>query len=467
LKPRDARLPRLGRRSVAPLFRQERLFVTSFVLLILVGTLGLRLVPAFHAGPVLGWLDALFTMTSAVCVTGLIVVDTATWFTPLGQAWILLFIQLGGLGMITFATFIIVALGGRPSLQYEAVASAPAAGTLRLDYRSLTRRVLSFTLSFEAAGAALLLLAWGPDLGWGAALWPAVFHSVSAFCNAGFSTFSQGLVVAQRDAFPLLVVSVLIIVGGLGFLTMADIQSNRWGRGRLLRLSLHTRIVLITTGALLVCGWVGYALLEWRGLLDDLPASLKIVNAWFMSVTARTAGFNTVDYGAITDAGAFLTILLMAVGGSPGSTAGGLKTTTIAVITLVAWSRLRGLRVTRAGARSIPEETVQRAIGLFVMVSLVVIAGIFALTVTEARQVLDRDVERRFLTEAFEVASGFNTVGLSMNFTPRLTGWGRVTLVVLMFVGRVGPLSFASAIARTKSGAVARLRYAFEEVVIG
>jgi trk system potassium uptake protein TrkH len=452
---------------VAPLFRQERLFVVSFVVLIVVGTLGLRLVPPFHTGPALSWLDALFTMTSAVCVTGLVVVDTATWFTPLGQAWILLFIQLGGLGMITFATSIIVALGGRPSLQYEAVASAPAAGNLRLDYRSLTRSVFAFTFAFEAAGALLLLLAWAPDLGFSAALWPAVFHSVSAFCNAGFSTFSQNLIVAQRDAFPLLVVSALVIVGGIGFLPMADIRSNRWGRGRLLRLSLHTRIVLVATAALLLWGWAGYALLEWRNALDGMPAWLKVVNAWFMSVTARTAGFNTVDYGSITDAGAFLTILLMAVGGSPGSTAGGLKTTTIAVIALVAWSRLRGLRVTRAGSRSIPEETVQRAIGLFVMVSVVVISGIFALTVTEARQVLDAGTERRFLTEAFEVASGFNTVGLTMNYTYQLTGWGRVTLIVLMFVGRVGPLSFASAIARTTRGPASRLRYAFEEVVIG
>jgi trk system potassium uptake protein len=461
------RSSRPGRRWTEALLTQERLFVTSFLLLIAVGTLGLRLIPAFYTGASLGWLDALFTMTSAVCVTGLIVVDTATWFTPLGQGWILLFIQLGGLGMITFATLIIVALGTRPSLHYEAAASAPATGTLRLDYRSLTRSVFGFTLAFEAVGALLLLLAWGPRLGWREAVWPAVFHAVSAFCNAGFSTFSDSLIGWQLAPFPLFVIMTLIVIGGLGFLTMADIRTHHWGRGRFLRLSLNTRLVLITTVILILAGWAGFCFFEWEASLREMPTLARVWNALFMSVTARTAGFNAIDYGAVTDAGSFLTVLLMSVGGSPGSTAGGLKTTTVAVIALLAWSRLRGLRVTQAGSRSIPEETVQRAVGLFVMVSLVVIAAVFVLTVTEEGRTVAAVTERRFLGYVFEVASAFNTVGLSMNVTPGLSPWGRFALVVVMFLGRVGPLAFAAAITRRAAGAVSRLRYAFEEVVIG
>ena len=460
------RIPRPGHRWANTLLSQERLFITSFLLLIALGTLGLRLVPAFYSGPSLNWLDALFTMTSAVCVTGLIVVDTATYFTPLGQAWVLLFIQLGGLGMITFATLIIVALGARPTLQYEAAASAPAAGVSRLDYRSLTRSVFGFTIAFETAGAVLLWLAWGPKLGWSEAIFPAVFHSISAFCNAGFSTFSDSLMAFQEAPFTLLVIMALIVVGGLGFLTMADLRSNHWGRGRFLRLALNTRLILVATVVLLLGGWLGFAFFEWRGSLADLPLVPKLVNALFMSVTARTAGFNTVDYGATTDAGAFFTILLMSVGGSPGSTAGGLKTTTVAVIALVAWSRLRGFRFTQAGARSIPEETVQRAIGLFVVAAAVVVSGVFALTITEEGRVAAA-ADRRFLGYVFEGASAFNTVGLSLNVTPGLSSTGRVVITLLMFLGRVGLLAFAAAIARRAAGAVSRLRYAFEGVVIG
>jgi trk system potassium uptake protein TrkH len=259
----------------------------------------------------------------------------------------------------------------------------------------------------------------------------------------------------------------LILVGGLGFLTMADIRINRWGRGRILRLSLNSRLVLITTSILVLGAWAGYCFFEWEASLSELPTTARIVNALFMSVTARTAGFNTVDYGTLTDAGAFLTILLMSVGGSPGSTAGGLKTTTFAVIALLAWSRLRGLRVTQAGSRSIPEETVQRAVGLFVVVAAVVICAVFVLTATEGGRNVAAVAERRFLGYVFEVASAFNTVGLSMGVTSGLSDGGRLTVIVAMFLGRVGPLALATAITRRAAGAGSRLRYAFEEVVIG
>ncbi len=457
------------RRSVSPWRRLSppQIFVLSFLLLVLLGTVGLKVLPGLYTGAPLGWLDALFTATSAVCVTGLIVVDTATWFTPLGQAFILLLIQLGGLGMLAFASVIILALGGRLSLHHEALSAPGAEITPQVSVQALTRAVVRFTLLAEALGALLLYLLWIPRLGWRGAAWPAVFHSVSAFCNAGFSTFSDSLVGFQTAPFTLLVISALIVVGGIGFLTLQEIYLNEAARrgGRRYRVSTHSRLALAVTALLLGVGWVLFALFEWNSTLADMPAWARPVNALFLSVTARTAGFNSVDYAQTTTASAFLTILLMSVGGSPGSTAGGLKTTTVAIIGLVAWSRLRGSTVTSVGGRSIPEETVQRAVGLFVVAFGLVTAGIFALAVTELGRTPAGE-GGSFLAYMFEAASAFNTVGLSMNLTAELSTPGRWIAVALMFLGRVGPLTFAAAIA-SRAARGSGFRYAYEDVVVG
>jgi trk system potassium uptake protein len=458
-----------------------RWLVGSFLVLILLGTLGLRLVPAFSTGDPLGWLDALFTATSAVCVTGLIVEDTATFFTPLGQGFLLLLIQLGGLGMLTFATRVILALGGRLPLNHEAAVTAARDVAPEIESRHLIRDVVRFTLVFEGAGAVVLFLLFLPHFPVGEALWHGVFHAVSAFCNAGFSTFSDSLVGFAEAPLVLSTVMLLIIVGGLGFLTMTEItlwwrrrerkRWRRWGRPRRgprrrVHLSIHSRLVLAVTAALLVGGAIAFATLEWWGTLARMPALDKGVNALFMSVTARTAGFNTVDYGATREASSFLTILLMSIGGSPGSTAGGLKTTTVAVIGLLAWSRFRGRTMTSIWHRTLPEETAQRAVGLFVLAFGLVTVAIFLLTWTESPGAV---AERgsRFLSHMFEAVSAFNTVGLSQGVTGELSVAGRWLTIFLMFVGRVGLLAFAAAIALKEPAMSSKVRFAYERVVIG
>ncbi|MCI0461308.1 MAG: hypothetical protein L0Z62_30540, partial [Gemmataceae bacterium] len=409
------------------------------------------------------WLDALFTATSAVCVTGLIVEDTATYFTSAGQAFVLLLLQLGGLGMITFTSLILMALGRRLSLRHEALTAGPLDEAPRMDPRRLAFNVVRFTFAIEATGAALLYLLWLPRLGWRAAAWPAVFHSVSAFCNAGFSTFSNSLIPFRDAPASLGIVMLLIVAGGLGFLTLEEsyLANHAWRQGRGFRVSLHSRLVLATTGVLLIGGWLLFGLAEWHGVLGELPAGQRVVNALFMSVTCRTAGFNTIDYGQASESTNFLTILLMMIGGSPGSTAGGIKTTTFALLGILAWSRLRGQEVASLWGRSLREETTDRATGLFVVAFGVVTAGILVLTATEHGLSTGS-----FLDRMFETVSAFNTVGLSRGQTPYLSASGRWVVIVLMFLGRVGPLTLAGALAR-RVVVPERFRYAYEEVMVG
>lgn len=442
-----------------------QLFVASFLLLVAAGTVGFRALPGLYVGEPLGWLDSLFTATSAVCVTGLIVEDTATFFTPAGQLYILVLIQVGGLGIVAFTSVIIVTLGRRLSLRSEALSTGAIEVAPHVSRRHLVRDVVRFTFVIEGIGAVLLYLLWAPRMGWIAAAWPALFHSVSAFCNAGFSTFSDSLMSFQRSPWTLSVIMLLIVVGGIGFLTLEELRLRLRARRteQVFRVSLHTKLVLSTTGVLLVGGAVLFGFFEWYGVLGNDPAADKIINAMFLSTTARTAGFNTIDYAEAGDGTLFLTILLMSVGGSPGSTAGGLKTTTVALIALLAWSRYRGRLSVGVWSRTVPSESIDRAVGLFVVSFGVVTISIFLLTATE----LSGWTRMDFLDCMFEAASAFNTVGLSTGLTPKLTPSGRWMTIVLMFLGRVGPLTFAAALARRRVSGTAQLRYAYEDVVVG
>jgi len=457
----------LSRRAYWRSLSEPQLFVGSFLLLIALGTLGFLLLPGLYAGAPLTFLDALFTATSAVCVTGLIVVDTATFFTPFGQAYILFLIQLGGLGIITFTTLIITALGLRLSLRQEGIARVAVRPAPHLDHRRLTRHVVTFTLLMEAAGAALLYLFWIPSYGFAGAAWPALFHSISAFCNAGFSIFSDSLVGFTDRPAILTIIMALIVLGGLGFLVIEEIYLLRKSvkRGNTFRLSLHSRIVLVTTGVLIVGGWILFSTFEWNVSFAALGTFDKLMNGLFLSVTSRTAGFNTIDYATAANNTDFLTILLMTIGGSPGSMAGGMKTTTFAIIGLLAWSRMRGLPVLSLANRSVPDETVQRAVGVFVLVFSLTTAAIFIFTSTELGWI-DYTDSAGFLPFMFEAASAFNTVGLSMGVTPELSTAGRLTAIALMFVGRVGPLTFAATLAR-RHASHASFHYAYENVGLG
>ncbi len=327
-----------------------------------------------------------------------------------------------------------------------------------------------FTLTLEAAGAVTLYALWGSRLGWGSAAWHAVFQSVSAFCNAGFSTFTDSLEGFSGQSATLFVMAALIVLGGVGFLVLEELNEQRRARRRQERfaLSLHARLVLTATALLLAGGTLGYLLFEWRVTLAGMPALDRVVNAFFMSTTARTAGFNTVDYAAVSDSTAFFTILLMVIGGSPGSTAGGLKTTTFALIGMLAWARVRGRVDVHAWGRSVPPETLSRAIGLVTVGVGVLTLGIFILATTELSVLAHAaSVHGQFLAHMFEGVSAFNTVGLSLGATPHLSTGGRWMTILLMFVGRVGPLAFAAAITRSARRDGPRVRFGYEDVIVG
>lgn len=422
----------------------------------------MQLIPGIYAGEPMSWLDALFTSTSAVCVTGLIVEDTAVFFTPLGQGFILLLIQLGGLGILTFASLIIMALGQRLSLRTEASSIVTPESAMHLAGRNITRDIVRFTFLFEAIGALALYALWIPKFGWKGAAWPAIFHSVSAFCNAGFSTFSDSLMSFQRSPGILMVITLLILAGGLGFLTHTEIWYwfVSWKKRNAFRISLQSRLVIFVTLLLTVAATPLFAMFEWNNCFAGLSVGDKITNSILMSVTPRTAGFNSIDYGKATDSANLLTIMLMTVGGSPGSTAGGVKTTTIALMGLLAWSRLRGSEATNCNGRSVPEETTSRAVGLFVIAIGFSIASVFLLSATE------QPTNRGLTEHMFEVSSAVNTVGLSMGLTGKLTVAGRCLIILMMFLGRVGLLTLAATLTVPRSKA-AKFRYAYEDVVVG
>lgn len=443
------------------------IFVGGFAALIAVGTVGLLALPGLVTGPRLDPVDALFTITSAVCVTGLTVVDTARSFTFWGQLWILLFIQVGGVGVIALTTLIIGAMGRRLSLRSEVIASPPVDISGRHDAGALVVATVKYTLAIEAAGAALLWALWLPRLGAVGAIWPAVFHAVSAFCNAGFSTFSANLAGDRDHPAVLAVVGALIVVGGFGYLSVAELL--RWWRerGRVRRrISSHTFAALWVTGLLLAGGTALFAAFEWDGVLADLGAGDKLANAAFMAVTPRTAGFNAVPYAAVGNRTGFLTVLLMIVGGSPGSTAGGIKTTAVAVLAALAVARIRGRRHVSLHGRTVPEGTIQRTVSLSLLAFTLLAAALLLLVTTETR---DAPAEGRalFLPLLFEAASAFGTVGLSMDLTPTLSAPGKLLLSFLMFVGRVGPLPFFAALALPPRAAVREIRAAHEDVIVG
>jgi len=331
-----------------------------------------------------------------------------------------------------------------------------------LEGRNMTLDIVRFTFLFETIGAIMLYVLWVPNLGWKGAAWPAIFHAVSAFCNAGFSTFTDSLIGFQQSPASLIVIACLILAGGMGFLTHTEMWYAfvSWKRKRAFRVSLQSRLVIFVTLLLTLAATPLFAMFEWNNCLAGLPIGDKVVNSLFMSITPRTAGFNAIDYGQATDSANLLTMMLMTVGGSPGSTAGGFKTTTLAILGLMAWSRLRGSESTNCIGRSIPEETTSRAVGLFVIAIGFAISGVFLLSATEV-------ATSRGLTEhMFEVSSAVNTVGLSMGLTPKLSVAGRSVIILMMFLGRVGLLTLAALLTVPRSRA-SQFRYAYEDVVIG
>lgn len=420
--------------------------------LILVGTVLLWL-PISQHGEV-SWMDAFFTSTSAVTVTGLIVVDTGSAFTYFGQGVVALLIQMGGLGLMTFAVLLLSALGIPIGMPQRMILREDLNQTSMSNLGVLVGQIARIAIVVEIVGAAILAIVFVPDFGWTLGLWHSVFHSISAFNNAGFALFPDSLSRWATDPVINLVIPLMFITSGMGFVVIGDIaQKRRWQT-----LSLHSKLMLAGTLALIVWGSVSFAVLEWDnpGTLGAIDSGWgKVAAAWFQGVTPRTAGFNTIDTAAMRDETAFLTISLMLIGGGSTSTAGGIKVTTFIVLVLAAIAFFRRRTQLHAFGRSIGTDEVMKVLALTMVSILLVMVSLFLLL-----SVQDGD----FLRLSFEIASAFGTVGLSLGETGLLGVPAQFILIFVMFLGRVGPLTLGFFLA-TRSQP--RVRYPDGQVYLG
>ncbi|MGB3556715.1 MAG: potassium transporter TrkG [Jannaschia sp.] len=436
-----------------------------YATLVVIGAVLLRL-PIALEDPValpVTWGDAIFMSASAVTVTGLVVVDPATYFTFFGEAVIAVLIQLGGLGLMAFAVLILTALGLPVGLPRSITLREDLGQNSLRDLGRLVRLIALVFLSCELAGAVALAFVFVPDLGWGQGIWHAIFFSISAFNNAGFALFGDSLTQYAVDPIVNFVVPALFIVGGIGFVVIADLarhrRKGRWlGWPRWGPLMLHTKLMLVGTAVLIVWGVGTFAVLEW-----DNPGTLglfdawhhKLIVSWFQGTTPRTAGFNTADFAAVHDSTAMMTITLMLVGGGPTSTAGGIKVTTLICLLLATRAFFQRRSELHVFGRSIPLEDILRVTALVSVSILFVAIATFVITISH-----DGD----FLDLIFEVASAFGTVGLSRGATGELDGLGRAVIVALMFAGRVGPLTLGFFLAVRSAP---RVRYPRSPVFLG
>jgi len=436
--------------------------IVYFVVGIVVGAILLAL-PISAAGERISVVDALFTATSAICVTGLTVVDTGHDYSLFGQVVILVLIQLGGIGIMTFATALLLMAGAKLSFTHHLGLSESYGAGSRYNLRHILTAVMIATFSMELLGAVALFFKFHQQFPAGQAAYVAVFHSISAFCNAGFSTFSNSLENYRGDTYVIVVFSVLIVSGGLGFAVIGEAYAR--ARNKSSRLSLHTKLCLTVTALLLVLGTIGFITTEYENTFKDAGLVDTVGDAFFQSVTARTAGFNTLSQRSLSEVSLLLTMLLMFIGACPGSTAGGIKTTTVAIILMLVYNRFRGRESVSAFKRSISRDSINRALTV-VLLAVLVVVSMFALLMFAA----DRPVAHRlshgwFVDNLFEVISAFGTVGLSLGMTSHIDTFGKIVLIVTMFIGRVGLLTLAFALAR--SPVRGEIVYAEEPVTVG
>jgi trk system potassium uptake protein TrkH len=441
-----------------------RTAIVAFALLIFSGTI-LLMLPISSKGAPVGFVDALFTSTSAVCVTGLTVVDTGSTYSLFGQFIIMILIQCGGLGIMTMSTLFIMLAGRRPGLAGQIVVQDAFTHSRDRNILSILKDVFLFTGAIEGVGIVILFFIFIRENSVPRALFLSVFHSISAFCNAGFSVFSDSFVKYRENWALNLVICFLIISGGIGFLVLSELKRKFIVKHRALsRLSLHSKIVLSTTLILIVSGMIFILGMEWHNTLAPLSISGRFQAAFFQSVTARTAGFNTLPIGNMANETLFLLILLMFIGASPGSCGGGIKTTSLATLAVLGLSRFQGSDRPRLFNRTISAASVEKAVSVVILSAIVICLGIMLLLITEIGNVPHSQSRGQFLELYFEVVSAFGTVGLSTGITGSLAKMGKVVLSMVMFVGRLGPLVVGVAVSRDTS---ARYYFAEESIMVG
>ena len=439
----------------------ESILALGFLAVILLGTVLLALPAASRSGKGIGLFDSLFTATSAVCVTGLVAVDTGTTFSLFGQIVLLVLIQVGGLGFMVFATMIMVALGRKISIRGRMLIRESMNGASLSDLGRLTWLYLLLALGFELAGTAMLSIRFVPLFGWKHGIWMALFHAVSAFCNAGFDLFGNyaSLTAFSGDPLVLLTVAALIILGGLGFAVILETLRNRQG---FRSLSLHTRIVLVTTLGLVLTGTVFYWLAERTNAetLAGMGEGEKVLNAFFQSVTMRTAGFNSFDLSRFRDGSKLFSSVLMMIGASPASTGGGIKTTTFAALVLLMLSVVRGENEVNVARRRLSGDIARRALAVAVLFLTTLVTGTLVISFIENGRFPLEDI-------LFEASSAMGTVGVSAIGTSALQPASRAVLLPMMFLGRVGPLTLAFALAKRQGKLKPLSKYPEERIMIG
>ncbi len=463
----------LGRRAIAALLdNPAKLLVVSFAALIALGTVLLMVPRATDDGRGAPFVEALFTATSATCVTGLTVLTTARdalaptdvqAFSPFGQGVILLLVQVGGLGIMTLSSSAVLLVGGRLSVRGHALVRGVVEEEGVLTVQRMVRHILTITFAFEAVGAAILswrfLGEFPDDPAW--AVYCGVFHAISAFCNAGFSLFSQNLTAYATDPVVVPTIAILIVFGGIGFMVVPALLSfATWSQGIVAgwkRLPTHAHAAVTATGWLLVGGAIFLLILDGTGAQADLSVGERVWASVFQSVSARTAGFNTIDLSRTARSALFVYLVLMFVGASPGSTGGGIKTTTLVLLLGALRATLLGRERVEVFGRTIPQRTVNKAIAITSLSFLACLVTALLLLATQ-----DAPTSEEVL---FEVVSAFGTVGLSLGATGKLDALGRIAITALMFIGRVGPLTVTLALARR--GATAEVRYPEGKVLVG
>ncbi len=435
-----------------------RTIAVGFLGIILAGTVLLMLPIASADGKPAGLLTALFTATSATCVTGLVVVDTYSGWSVFGKVVLLGLIQIGGLGFMTIGVFVAVLMKKNIGLKergilQESMNTLQIGGIVRL-----VRKITIGTLIIEGTGAVLLAIRFVPQMGWAEGICNGIFHSISAFCNAGFDLMGKteeysSLVSYSGDVLVNITVMALVITGGIGFLVWDDLQKKKL---RVKEYLLHTKIVLVVTIALVLGGALLIYLFERENLMADMGAGEKILTSFFASVTARTAGFNTIDVGGMSASSKLVTVVLMFIGGSPGSTAGGIKTTTFAVMLIFVWANLRNSHGSNIFGRRLEEEEIRKAsivvtINLLLAVTAaVILCGIQSLPMEDV---------------LLEVFSAIGTVGMSSGITRQLNVVSRIIIILLMYCGRIGSMTFALSFTERKK--VAPVQLPAEKIIIG
>ena len=434
-----------------------QILALGFILVILVGALILTLPISTTSGESTNFLDALFTATSAVCVTGLIVVDTGTYWNMFGQTVIMILIEIGGLGFMSFTTLIAIILGKKITLR-ERLILQDAMNTFNIQgLVKMVKYVLVFTVSVQFFGALLFSTQFVPEYGLGKGIFYSIFHSISAFCNAGFDILGNfsSLTSYNSNAVVILVASALIIIGGLGFTVWSELYSSK----SLKKVSLHSKMVILMTTVLVLGGTVLMFLFENNNVntIANMSFMDKVMNSFFASVTPRTAGFNSISTDGMTTAGQFLTIILMFIGGSPGSTAGGIKTTTIGILIVTIICVIQGREDSEVFKRRFSKDLVYKAFTLiFIGISLVIVVTML-LSYTEKGA--------SFISLFYETVSAFGTAGLTLGLTSELSGIGKVLIMFMMYLGRVGPLTVVLSITRKKINS--GIKYPEGKILIG